>query len=90
MSDPRRKYEAYLLRLWQAQEGGSAVWRASLESPRTGERRGFTSLVELFTFLESEVCQVIQDQTAPTAGEKGGGIETRDPYRMGKNRGHGE
>jgi hypothetical protein len=26
-------------------------WRASLESPRTGESRGFASLDDLFAFL---------------------------------------
>ena len=74
MNNPRRGYVAYLLRLWEAQEGGSAVWRASLESPQTGERRGFASLADLFTFLEYEVCQAAQGQPSPSAGGKGGDI----------------
>jgi hypothetical protein len=46
-------YQAYLLRLWQAdrEAGGCAGWRASLEDPRTGERLGFASLEQLFVFL---------------------------------------
>jgi len=45
-------YVSYLLRLWR--EGDSeqeAIWRASLESTRTGERRAFASLDELFDYL---------------------------------------
>ncbi|MGD2178249.1 MAG: hypothetical protein PVG71_10550 [Anaerolineae bacterium] len=60
------RYLAYLLRLWQ--EGGGCpegdplgapldeppMWRASLEIPQSGERLGFASLADLFTFLENE------------------------------------
>ena len=51
----QRGYMAYLLRLWQADEGENAPWRASLQSPQSGERRGFADLAELFAFLE-KVC----------------------------------
>jgi hypothetical protein len=48
----RPDYVAYLLRLWRESGGGQvAVWRASLESTRTGERRAFASLDELFDHL---------------------------------------
>ena len=60
---------AYLLRLWQVEGGENAPWRASLESPQSGERRGFAGLVELFTFLE-KACQVAQGQPPPSAGER--------------------
>jgi len=46
-------YLAYLLRLWRT-KGEEAVWRASLEDPHTGERLGFASLDELFTFLKEQ------------------------------------
>jgi hypothetical protein len=46
-----RRYQAYLLRLWQASEGEAVMWRALLEDPRTGERRGFADLDSLFAFL---------------------------------------
>jgi hypothetical protein len=50
-------YLSYLLRLWRvsedqsAQRGGRAGWRASLQSPHSGERVGFAGLEELFGFL---------------------------------------
>jgi hypothetical protein len=75
MSNLRRGYVAYLLRLWQVEEGENVLWRASLESTQTGERRGFATLADLFTFLENEVCQVVQDQLAPSTGGKGGDID---------------
>jgi hypothetical protein len=57
----KRRYLAYLLRLWQegASPGGKALgerplWRASLERPQSGERLGFASLEDLFSFLEEE------------------------------------
>jgi hypothetical protein len=44
-------YRAYLLRLWRTDASDAAVWRASLEDSRTGERIGFASLEQLFAFL---------------------------------------
>jgi hypothetical protein len=52
--DPAR-YHAYLLRLWQTGEDDTAEWRALLEDPHTGERRGFADLDSLFAFL-NETC----------------------------------
>lgn len=49
---------SYLLRLWQTDHRGALVWRASLESAHTGERRGFASLVELYAFLDQETAAV--------------------------------
>ena len=54
MSEKEPGYVSYLLRLWQAWRGGALVWHASLESPTTGERRGFGSLADLFACLEQE------------------------------------
>ena len=53
----RRRYLAYLLRLWQESGSGQIgppLWRASLERPQGDERRGFGSLADLFTFLEEQ------------------------------------
>jgi len=47
-------YLSYLLRLWQSGSRDNAVWRASLQNPMTGERWGFATLKELFTFLEAQ------------------------------------
>lgn len=63
---------ACLLRLTQARGETGMVWRASLESARTGERVGFASLEELFRFLEGEVCRIAEDQKTPGAGETWG------------------
>ncbi|MBU0494027.1 MAG: hypothetical protein KKA73_10165 [Chloroflexi bacterium] len=45
------RYLAYMLRLWQS-SSEKPDWRASLESPHTGERQGFASLDDLFDFLQ--------------------------------------
>jgi hypothetical protein len=55
-----RRYESYLLRLWESDEAGQLIWRASLESTDTGERRGFADLASLFAYLET-VCQTPPD-----------------------------
>ena len=72
MSDGRREYRSYLLRLWQAHVDGELVWRASLESPRNRERRGFANLADLFTFLEGEVGDAVQGQRALNTDGEGG------------------
>jgi hypothetical protein len=50
----QQNYLAYLLRLWQVTSDGNLVWRASVESPHTGERHGFADLQALFAFLEEK------------------------------------
>jgi hypothetical protein len=52
--EPRR-YFSYLLRLWQTGSDEEQVWRASLESPGSEKRRGFSSLEALFDFLKAQV-----------------------------------
>ena len=76
MSDRRRGYLAYLLRLWQVEAKEDAPWRASVESPQTGERRGFASLSELLAFLENEIGQAVQAQVVAGRVERGGDIHT--------------
>lgn len=73
MDKERPDYLSYLLRLWRAGDAEKPVWRASLESPHTGERRGFASLADLFSFLENETSRVARRQTAPNREVKGGG-----------------
>jgi hypothetical protein len=51
MAKRRRDYLSYLLRVWRTGSAESAVWRASLENPFTGERRGFAGLKDLFAYL---------------------------------------
>lgn len=56
MSHDKKKgcYISYLLRLWETEDEGHWVWRASLEAPASGKRYGFASLDELMDFLEGE------------------------------------
>lgn len=49
-----RRYLAYMLRLWMAGNKDTPTWRASLESPHTGERWGFTDLEALAAFLREQ------------------------------------
>ncbi|MCP4417898.1 MAG: hypothetical protein GY805_14835 [Chloroflexi bacterium] len=53
----KRKYMAYLLRLWRENQDSS--WRALLENPNTEERVGFANLNELIKFLENKTGEVI-------------------------------
>jgi hypothetical protein len=72
MTKEAPRYMAYMLRLWRADTGAQPVWRASLESPHTGERLGFGSLEALFVFLVEKtgggVCGA-----KPKRSEEGGG-----------------
>jgi hypothetical protein len=62
MTSEQPGYLAYLLRLWQVNDDGKPVWRASLESPHTGERVGFGSLELLFAFLEEKTEDLAQGE----------------------------
>lgn len=68
MEHKPREYLAYLLRLWRADglapSGNVTNWRASLESPQSGERIGFGSLDELFTYLLEEVIRCEAEQVS--------------------------
>jgi len=55
-------YLAYMLRLWRVNDGGNSVWRASVESPHTGERHGFANLELLFAFLEEKTGELAQGE----------------------------
>ena len=65
MNAKSRPYIAYLLRLWRVAGTGQAVWRASLEDPHTGERRGFGSLNELVAFLQAATEETEASADAP-------------------------
>ena len=55
MGKKQPNYISYLLRVWRANGNGEIAWRASLESPHTGERTGFANLDELFVFLRQQI-----------------------------------
>ena len=66
MPEEPQEYLSYLLRLWRTSSHGHAVWRASLESAQTGERRGFADLASLLAFLEQQtVGGANQDDRSP-------------------------
>jgi hypothetical protein len=56
------RYLSFLLRLWQVKQNGRETWRASLEDPRTGERRGFASLEALMEFLHEQAREGNKDE----------------------------
>lgn len=53
---------SFLLRVWRAGDGEQPDWRASVEDIRTGERRGFASLEELFAFIQNLTGEKAGDQ----------------------------
>jgi hypothetical protein len=65
MTTERPHYLAYMLRLWEVASDEELAWRASLESPHTGERRGFASLEVLFEFLEEQTGRQIDPHILP-------------------------
>jgi hypothetical protein len=84
MTEKKRPYMSYLLRLWQIKEKGKLVWRASLESPGSGERAGFGSLEAVFHFLWQ------QTATLSNAKGKAKGFETPlQPDDSGRQSGEG-
>ena len=62
-------YLSYMLRLWQESEKGG-VWRASLQSPDTGERVGFASLDKLYGFLQRQTGAVPDTREDQEIGQK--------------------
>jgi hypothetical protein len=66
MSDEPDAYQTYLLHLWRAKSHGKWQWRASIETPHTGERHVFASLEQLFAYLSGKCdSQVPQTPQAP-------------------------
>jgi len=63
MTVPPLTYHSYLLRMWQTQNNGRPLWRASLECPQTGRRFNFADLESLFTFLLSQTGQIEPDKS---------------------------
>jgi len=46
---------AYVLRLWLVMDGKEAIWRASLQDVRSGERRGFADLEAACRYLRARI-----------------------------------
>jgi len=77
-----KRYEAFMLRLWQVGDGDKLGWRASLERPSTGELCGFATLDELISYLRAITELESREQgsaTALAAGELRGNLAPRAP-----------
>lgn len=61
------RYVSCLLRLWQTVDDGKTRWRASLEYPMSGERRGFAPVAELCTYLLRETAVDDGENATPEA-----------------------
>ena len=68
MVKKQTSYLAYLLRLWRVKEEGKTIWRASLQSPQTRERRGFPSLDALFNFLQQQTGTALDSEESEQPG----------------------
>jgi hypothetical protein len=60
MDKEKSDYLSHLLRLWRVENheaagADKAVWRASLESAHTGEKRTFAGLDDLIAFLREQI-----------------------------------
>ena len=55
MADTQRRYQAFLLRLWQERSEGKWVWRASVEDPHSHVRKGFPDVEHLYAFLQEQI-----------------------------------
>ena len=69
--DKPPRYRSYLLAFWEERgldSQGLAVWRFSLEDPRTGQRRGFASLEALVAVLKHEITGKQMDKTERRVG----------------------
>ena len=66
-----KRYQAFMLRLWQVGDDDRLCWRASLECPSTGELCGFASLDELCSYLRAltdpEECEQGEGSARPPA-----------------------
>lgn len=62
MNETHRGYVSYLLRLWQADHNGEAIWRASLECAQTGQRWVFANLDDALAFLQTQMSALSVDQ----------------------------
>ncbi len=77
MSEEPDAYQTYLLRVWRVQCKGRWQLRASLESPRTGERQWFAGLEQLFAFLR-ELRNGQASDASGVSGANGGAVAGSD------------
>ncbi len=57
MNEAQHGYVSYLLRLWQAQNNGDWVWRASLECSQSDRQWFFANLDDLLMFVRRQTSE---------------------------------
>ena len=85
MDDEPDAYQTFVLRLWRARCRGQWEWRASIESPRSGERQWFAGLPQLFTYLGEKCDGQVPDvpDTCPAPGPEDCGVRGKGQYPRG-------
>jgi hypothetical protein len=73
MNDEPDGYQAYMLRLWRARCKQQWQWRASLESPHTGERQSFARLEQLIAYLLAKTRDLGTEEPTATGSASGTG-----------------
>ena len=71
MTSTSRRYRSYLIRLWRSESDDTSIWHASTEDTRTGERRNFAGISQLFCFLEQQTREPQTDDTTTQAVRDG-------------------
>jgi hypothetical protein len=66
-----------MLRLWRVEDDETPCWRASLETPHSGERRAFASLEALFVYLRAEMDAAATPVPTPPASQDDSGSGDR-------------
>lgn len=69
------RYISYLLRMWETSNGERRLWRASLETPGSGQRLGFASLESLTEFLEAQTAPA-DKQNCDLSAQTGDAVTT--------------
>ncbi len=78
MNEDQHRYLSYLLRVWTVDQNGDRIWRASLESSRTGEQVGFADLDTLFDFLRHCTSTISEPNiTSPSSAILSSGEDAR-------------
>lgn len=58
MSEYPKNYQSYLLRIWQAIEGGQLTWRASLQDVKSGKIQPFASMDLFIQYVNERTSQL--------------------------------
>ncbi|MFI5180725.1 MAG: hypothetical protein ACHQPI_04990 [Thermoanaerobaculia bacterium] len=61
-----------ILRLWREGDAADAIWRCSVQDPASRQRRGFSDIPDLLSFLQSLTASSDTPRTAdPGTGANG-------------------